>query len=50
MVDNIQIPRDLTQVVSINVTDTSLPLRNFLIKLVAELNDVKKRLEKLENV
>ena len=46
MVGNIQIPRDLTKV--IEVRDTSLPLRNFLIEMLTELKVLQDEVSALE--
>lgn len=47
MVDNIQIPNDVTKIFEIKMTDK--PLRDFLVSLLNRINQLEKRITELES-
>lgn len=49
MAGKLDIPQDLTKVLTVEVKDTSSVLRRFLTDLSNKVNDLEKRIQELEN-
>lgn len=49
MVDNIQIPQNLTEIFEIKVIRKDKVLRDFLVDLLNRMNKLEKRVAELEN-